>query len=394
MASKLSQQAPALFLPEFLGHSALNLGASALFFDQIGFDVPVFLQPEVVGHFNEVGAFLNNAKSSVVPAFVMAAQLFRAAQQDAQKALELLKPLFESKLFLQVGMVHFIMRSGREWLRSGTQAILDPGDTRLQDRAILHIAARELIWHVHETYLEFDGDVQRLVEYVEEDAKRYQNPLEYLASFVCHRLAVLEGNPGPVLTSNPLMLEALAAIGKTTMPEKLRDARNMNVEYLSFALFDSVVRPFAPRLHQEIPERLAGLKTRRHKELNALRKHVRDIASELLIRSCRENPKQSEIQERVNSLQEAVREAVEFDQRTMKRYFQALLEDKSIWIGLVGLVAGLVSGISPVIPAGFGVTALATAGAEAVKAIREKKESLNGSPTSFLYYLDRCIGTR
>jgi hypothetical protein len=33
-------------------------------------------------------------------------------------------------------------------------------------------------------------------------------------------LSALEGNPGPVLTNNPLMTYALAAIGKNVLPEK------------------------------------------------------------------------------------------------------------------------------------------------------------------------------
>lgn len=394
MNIKTTQQPPALFLPDFLGQSAFDLGASALFFDKIGFDVPMFLQPEVLEHFNKIGIATSKTKSFAETAFAMAAELFRSAQENARKTQDLLRPLFEAKLFFGVLTVHFIMRSGREWLQSQTKEIFPPLTFQLENPAMLYVAAREFIWHMHEAYLELDGDVQQVMEYVEKDARQYQDPLQFLASFICHRLSVLEGNPGSVLTNNPLMIDALAAIGKTTMSEMPQDQSNINKEYLAFILFDLVVRPFAPRLDGKTPERLVRLRTNRDSELNALRKHVKDVATSLLEESCGKDVSESYMEDCVNSLQENVRDVGEIDRRTMKQYFQALLEDKSIWVGVVGLVATLAGGLSPVIPASFGVTALAAMGAGAVKTRRQRKELLDASPTRFLYYLDRTISKR
>ena len=61
---------------------------------------------------------------------------------------------------------------------------------------------------------------------------------------------------------------------------------------------------------------------------------------------------------------------------------------------IAGLVGALATGLSPVIPASFGVTVLATMGAGAVKARRQRKELLDASPTRFLYYLDRTVKKR
>ncbi|MBA7635229.1 hypothetical protein ES703_42830 [subsurface metagenome] len=394
MTTKTTQQPPALFLPEFLGQSAFDLGASALFFDKIGFDVPMFLQPEVLEHFNEIGTATSKTKSFTETAFAMAAELFRSAQEDAQKTQDLLRPLFEAKLFLGVLTVHFIMRSGREWLQSQTKEIFPPLASQLEDPAMLYIAAREFVWHMHETHLELEGDVQQVVQYVEKDARRYQNPLQFLASFICHRLSALEGNPGPVLTNNPPMINALAAIGKTTMSETLQDQSNINKEYLAFTVFDLVVRQFVPRLDGKTPERLVRLRMNRDSELNALRKHVRDIATRLLEDSRGKEVNEIDIKDCVNSLQESIRDVVEINRRTLKQYFQTLLEDKPIWVGVAGLVATLAGGLSPIIPASFGVTALAAMGTGAVKARRQRNELLDASPIRFLYYLDRTIGKR
>ena len=394
MTITTTQHPPALFLPEFLNQNALDLGASALFFDQVGFDIPMFIQPEVLKHFNEVGIATSKTKSFTETAFAIADELFISAQERALESRELLKPLFEARLFLQVMTVHFIMRSGREWLQSKTKEIFQPFGPPFENPAMLHIAAREFVWHMHEAYLEFEGNVQQVLEYVEEDAGHYQNPLQFLASFVCHRLAALEGNPGPVLTNNPFMIDALAAIGRTDMLEMSQDMSSINKEYLSFVLFDSIVRPFMPRLDGKIPEKLVRLRTNKDSELNVLRKHVRDVATGLLDKSHGRDVNQSDIEDRVNSLQESIRNVVEIDRRTLKQYFQALLEDKSVWVGVAGLVATLAGGVSPVIPASFGVTALAAMGTRAVRTIRQRKELLDTSPTRFLYYLDRTIGKR
>lgn len=392
MTNKTIEHPPALFLPEFLGQTTLELGASALFFDQIGFDVPIFLQPEVLEHFNEIGIATSKNKSFTETTFSMAAELFRSAQEDTRKTQDILRPLFEAKLFLGVLTVHFIMRGGRELLQYQTKGIFPPLASQVENTAMLYVAAREFVWHMHEAYLELEGDVQQVVEYVERDARQYQNALQFLASFICHRLSALEGNPGPVLTNNPLMVKALAAIGQEAMPETTKDQSSINKEYLSFVLFDLVVRPFAPRLDGKTPERLVRLLTNRSRELNALRTHVRVITNKLLENSRGKDVNESDIQDCVNSLQESIRDVVEIDRRTFKKYFQTLMEDKSVWVGVAGLVATLVSGLSPLIPATFGVTALAAMGAGAVKAIRERKGLLDVSPTRFLYYLDRTIG--
>ncbi len=394
MNNKTTRQPPALFLPDFLGQNAFDLGASALFFDQIGFDIPVFLQPEVLEDFNKIGIATSKSRTFTETTFAIAADQFRSAQEHAWKTRELLKPLFEAKLFLGVMTIHFIMRSGRKWLQSKTKKMFRPLDSPFVNPAMLHIAAREFVWHIHEVCLEFEGDVRQVVEYVEEDAKHYQDPHEFLASFICHRLAVLEDNPGPVLINNPFMINALAAVGQTAMLETPQDQISINREYLSFILFDSVVRPFAPKLDGKTPERLVRLRMNRDRELNALRKHVRDIATRLLEDSREKDVSENDIADYVNSLQKSIRDVIEIDRQTLKQYFQALLEDKAIWVGLAGLVATLTSGLSPVIPASFGVTALATMGAEAVKARRKRKELLDASPTRFLYYLDRTIGKR
>ena len=286
MTTKTTKHPPALFLPDLLGQSALDIGASALFFDQIGFDIPMFLQPEVIEHFNEIGIAARETKSFTETAFVMAAELFKLAQEDSLKTQDLLRPLFEAKLFLGVLTVHFIMRGGRELLRSQTKGIFSPIASQIENPAMLSVAAREFVWHMHETYLELEGDVQQVVQYVEKDVRQYQTPLQFLASFICHRLPALEGNPGPVLTNNRLMTDVLAAIGKTVMSEMPQKQQNINKEYLAFTLFDLVVQPFAPRLDGKIPEKLVRLQTNRGSELNALRKHVRDIATKLLEDSC------------------------------------------------------------------------------------------------------------
>lgn len=394
MTITTTQHPPALFLPEFLNQNALDLGASALFFDQIGFDIPMFMQPEVLKHFDEVGIATSETKSFTETAFAIAGELFISAQEHALETREFLKPLFEARLFLQVMTVHFIMRSGREWLQSKTKETFPPFAPPFENPAMLHIAAREFVWHMHEAYLEFEGNVQQILEYVEEDAGHYQNPLQFLDSFVCHRLAALEGNPGPVLTNNPFMIDALAAIGKTDMLQMSQDLSSINKEYLSFVLFDSVVRPFMPRLDGKIPEKLVRLRTNKDSELNVLRKHVRDVATGLLDKSHGRDVNQSDIEDCVNSLQESIRDVIEIDRRTLKQYFQGLSEDRSIWVGVAGLVATLTGGVSPVIPASFGVTALATMGTRAVRTIRQRKELLDTSPTRFLYYLDRTIGKR
>jgi len=394
MTATTVQYPPVLFLPEFLNQDALDLGASVLFFDQIGFDVPVFIQPEVLKHFDEVGIATSKTKSFTETAFAMAGELFRSAQEHAHETRELLKPLFEARLFLQVMTVHFIMRSGREWLQSKTKEIFPPFAPPFENPAMLHIAAREFVWHMHEAYLEFEGDVQRVLEYVEEDAGHYQNPPQFLCSFVCHRLAALEGNPGPVLINNPLMIDALAAIGKTDILEMPQDLSSISKEYLSFVLFDSLIRPFMPRLDGNIPEKLVRLRKNRDTELNVLRKHVRDVATRLLDESRGRDVNESDIKDCVNSLQESIRDVIEIDRRALKQYFQGLLEDKSVWVGIVGLVGTLVGGVSSIIPASFGVTALAAMGTRAMSTIRQRKELLDTSPIRFLYYLDRTIGKR
>jgi hypothetical protein len=96
----------------------------------------------------------------------------------------------------------------------------------------------------------------------------------------------------------------------------------------------------------------------------------------------------------VSSLQDSLRDVVEINRRTLKKYFQALLEDKSIWAGLAGLVAMLASGLSPATLASFGATAFTVMGTEAVKIIRERKTLLDASPIRFLYYLDRSISKK
>jgi hypothetical protein len=153
-----------------------------------------------------------------------------------------------------------------------------------------------------------------------------------------------------------------------------------------------VVQPFAPRLDGKIPEKLIRLRTNRGNEVNALRKHVRDIATKLLEDSRNKELNESDIEGYVGSLQCSVNEVIKINSRTIKKYFQTLLEDKTIWAGLAGLCAMLTSSISPTTFASLGITAVATMGAEAVKAVSERKVLLDTSPTRFLYYLNRAVG--
>lgn len=391
MTTKTLQNPPALFLPEFLGQNVLELGGSILFFDRIGFDIPTFLQPEVFEHFNKIGITIAKTKTPTETAFAIASKLFREAQENAKQTQEQLTPLFESRIFLGVLTVHFIMRSGHEWLKSQTRKVLPPLTSQLDNPAILYIAARGFIWYMHEVYLELDGDVQEIVKYVEEDAKNYKDPFQFLVSFIYHRMSALEDNPGPVLTNNPFWIHALASIGETTITGTNQVRSLIERECLAFTLFDSIVRPFAPKLDGKTPERLILLQTKRHIELNALRENARNIAVKLLEDSHNKIINEIDVNNYVISIQDNIRDVVELNRKTLKQYFQVLLEDKSIWIGVVGLIATLAGGLSPLVPASFGVTALATIGTEAMKAIRKRKEFLNTSQIRFLYYLDRSI---
>jgi len=394
MTVKAAPHAPALFLPHFLGRSALDLGASALFFDQIGFDIPAFLQRDVLRHFDESGLAARQAGSSAQAAFALSAELFGLAQREAQRAHDALVPLFDSGMFLKVGMVHFIMRSGREWLLSKTGNVFASRQCSFDVDAMLRAAAREFVWHVHEAHLEFGGDVRLVLQYVEQDFSRYRSPPQFLASFVCHRLPAFQDNPGPVITNEPFMLNALAVIGETDLPQASQRAPSAEGEYLSFVLFDSLVRPFAPRLDRQTAEKLVELRMKRGQELVSLRKHVRDMAVDLLQASSGRKITQTDVEACVSSLQNDMREVLQIDGRALKLYFQSMLEDKSIWIGVAGLVATLSGGLSPLVPATFGVTALSAMGAGAVKAKRRRKELLDASQTRFLYYLDRAVGKR
>ena len=213
-----------------------------------------------------------------------------------------------------------------------------------------------------------------------------------MESFIFHRLPALEGNPEHVLTNNPFIIDALAAIGNEATSDINQDTFNIKKEYLAFTFFDSIVSPFLPKIDTKIAKQLVDLRTKRENELLALRKHIRDVVTKLLNDSKDNAINENNIEDCLFSLQTSVSDVLEINQQAWKKYSQSLLEDKAIWVGIAGLVATLAGGISPIIPASFGVEMLAAMGARAMKTLRQRRELLNASPTRFLYYLDRTLG--
>lgn len=381
-----------LFLPEFLGPSAFNLGPSALFFDHIGFDMPIFFQREVYKHFDEVGITVCKNNSFVENAFVIASRQYKIALETANKTKEQLKLLFDEKIFMQILTTHFILRSGHKSLISKTKSYYPMLSSQVENPAMLNVAVREFIWHIHELYLELNGNMQKIIKYVETDAKKYKCPLEYLASFICHRIIALEHNPVHILTNNRLMIDILADLGRSIESDIVQDQSFAKEEILSFRLFDIILQPFIPDLDRRNSKRLVRLRIEKNNALNVLKQYIKEIAIELFeIYGDKKSFKENRIRKAINSLKDTINETLELDKNALTRYFQGLLENKAIWIGILGLISTLVNGISPIIPASFGATALSAVGTEALKTRRLKKECLKANPTRFLYYLERTI---
>jgi len=381
-----------IFLPDFLGPSVSSLAPSVLYFDQIAFDSPVFLQSEVYKHFDEIATAIWKGNSFVKNVFSIASQQYKIALETSQNTYERLKPLFDEKLFLQILTIHFILRGGRKILISETKGFHNILSSQIRNPSMFNVAVKEFVWHVHELYLELNGNIQKILKYIEIDAKKYKCPFEYLASFICHRIVALEGNPVHVLTNNELMIDMLAGLGRNIESDIIEDQSFTKEEILSFRLFDTILYPFVPSLDKSNSKKLIRLKFEKNDELNIFKQHIKEITVELL--ESYENKKYSktiDAEKTISSLKNTIRDALEIDRNTLNKYFQALLEDRAVWIGIAGLISSLIKGTSPIIPASFGVTALTAAGTEALKAQRLRKEHLKANPTQFLYYLDRTL---
>lgn len=362
--------------------------------------MPMFASEAVLATFYAVGDRAHETKHALAPLFATAAQYFHTAQEHCIAETKTIQPLAP-----WVTIVYAVYPGNTEAYDSWAPLLpklLAPALASLDDPLHLCTASVEFVWRVWELALDLGADVDDVkAKTVDRDgvlnsllarASRLGPSGHWmllLGECALMRYCMPRSGHGFYATSSEHAVGILGAMGALIESEgedlagtSIETARS---ESLSFYLFDRVLDGFVKPLHPPNVERVAQIMSDQAEARVRMREMCRSEAGTLLASGASDRRLQQLIDSSLKRMTDEAQAIANVDSATFRAYLAKLSEDPTLWASVSGMM-GMAVGLPDMIAASLAITSLSIVGAAGVGARREKRERLNGSPWSLVYY--------
>lgn len=381
---------PPLIFPFYIGPTTRHFTTGLMFAGQLAVSMPGFMMRDPIEAFCQVRDRAVELEHPLLPLFLLVDHHFDLVQTQALDEIENLEPLGDHLLRA------ITVYDGTEEQYANWEAIHDPclriAANSLTDPQVINTATIDFIFRIFESALEIGekpdeigDDPDFILNRLLDRAVYLGGPELLLAECALNRYAMSRPGALRFVTNSQPALDILSYVGKP-LQEGVETSK-LRVEQLAFFLFDKLASPFSPNLVPPHVEHIAKLMDEKAEELDEMRKKCR-LEADKLVGS---DPEDSKLQIAVNDTLESMREEVssvaKLDKASFKKLVSTLLEDKTAWTTIAGLIGSAFVPVPAAVSASLAVTAFSIMGASAVKASRERREALKASPWAFVYYL-------
>jgi hypothetical protein len=392
MATTNESKGPLAF-PHHLGPGTRDLTPVLLFHERMAVTMPGWLAPGVLATFFTVGEYASVHQHRLSPVFNMANHYLELAQKQAIAALDAFEPL-GSRIARVLAVYPGDSNAYAKW---------DPLLDRCLPIAVallrepLHCctASVEFAWRVWETSLELGADPDdptaarpdAILQALDARAHRLgDDPLLLLAESGMNRYCMPRSGAGSYATASASAVSMLAAIGADMTGDVANEDISVRREALAFFLFEQVAQPFLKPLTPSTASMIADLMAQHVEPLSRMRRKCEQEALVLLSdRTLDPRLLSSAVSTSVETMEDEAQAIAGLDQKSMRSYVSTISENPTVWATVSGLVASAAA-LPEVVTASLAITAFSLLGATAVKASRERRESLQKSPWAFLYH--------
>lgn len=252
----------------------------------------------------------------------------------------------------------------------------------LENQQILNSACTEFVWRVYALFLELDENPQKVLDYLNSRSSSLGYPDHYLLlESALHHYSIGKVQFPEIITDSIDVLAVFSEVGSSFSENQ--DNFDVRVAQLAYLLFQTLLEPYIPRLLPKNLESLLTVLNNKNDSINSAKKKCFTEANKLIVD--KSNGKER-IAETINNLKNEITEIVELDAQAWKSLLQSLSEDRVFWTSIAGLL-GTMSGPMPsVVPAAAAITVLSSIGTTAMKERRLRRELLQKSPWSLVYY--------
>lgn len=249
-------------------------------------------------------------------------------------------------------------------------------------------ACGELVLHIFlESWLERDEDVEKLYAYCERIFTDGSLASLLLRSYFFRTLIIARfQNVAPVLLlNNPRLAPLLQGLPI----EPAADTSAPSFDPITWEFFRQILSPHVDPLDHRRAEALADIYAHRSEELKRYRKKCERLADEV-----RAPVPIDELTTRVarfvrDNVADEIADLLRLNRRARDEYIASVLEDEKTWAATLGAAAALASGHVE-LSVGAGIGGVASLGAKALRAARERRETLRTSDFRIVYRINHA----
>ena len=231
----------------------------------------------------------------------------------------------------------------------------------LSHRYEAHAAAMEMIWRIHEYFLECENDISKTLDRLCDEAVSVGGEDNLLAECVLARHSIASKNLdiNLIMLSN-FALESLRIIGDDNK-DKYAASDDSLIEQLSFELFKSIIGKHAPKLSNYNANKINSILNDKYESVIDLKILTKDKATVLITERLSEDEYKKYITDFLKVSSKNVQEILNIKLTVAKDIINHTIEDSTFWSMLAAFVLGSFFNPPPVISAAIGAAVLGTA---------------------------------
>ena len=332
--------------------------------------------------FSEIGQYSSKINHPLEKLFGTAWHYYNLASKQAINELEKLSPLGDrlNKIFL-------VGPGGRkpydDWLPFHDKCLPVVGKT-FENQQILNCACTEFIWRAYELFLELDENPDKVLNYLYDRSNSLGNPDHLLLESSLHHYSIGKVNIPEIITDSLDVLAVLNEIG-SSFDEK-QDNEGVRVAQLAYFLFETLLEKYVPKLHPNNLDTLLSILNTKDASINSAKSKCLKEAK-TLIKDSSKSCNTEIVTDTINKFKIEISEIAELNSKAWSSFLQSLSENRVFWTSITGLLGTLAGSMPSIVPAAAAITALSSIGTTALKERRLRRERLQNSPWSLVYYL-------
>lgn len=375
--------------PCYAGPALRGLTTILLYRERIHVSIPSLLDDEQYVLFRKAGDLAYQHGRSCLEAFALADHQFRLAVEQSTAERKALAPLGSHFEFLQI-----VNDGSPEWydgtLKNPDPELLGAVQSALSDVQQLNVAAREFIWRVFSANLHFEGDLARVVDYLERHRADRGSTEGLLAESLLNRYMLVppgEGCLTACAASDDRSARIVASLARQA-PSQAASVEGRS-DLLAFVLFDELLGEHIGPLVAPNVERVAKLFADRSRELRAMRDRCRREALELVGETMEANAFVRRVSESLATFRDEVGALLEVTHSTFGKMVRALMENGTFWTSLAALTGTVIGHAGTALPTALGAAVAGQIASAAGKARNERRELIKTSHWSFVFHAQR-----